>query len=204
MCSAPSGAPTRRGQPAVVLLHVLTHVSHGEAQVQRGERPLGHSARARGEAMRDRKQRRGDEQRAHDARSGTPPSPSRHRSPVESLIGSGKILPGTFDSPKSSTRQFQPCRSRWTWSQHLPSENMALGPHTVGRKLLWSIALPGLIVALLGAGTSGARPAGRCRTQRIARRSPWRSSSPPPSRYRRRITHIRTARWRRCSSRIHA
>jgi diguanylate cyclase (GGDEF)-like protein len=29
---------------------------------------------------------------------------------------------------------------------------MALGPHTVGRKLLWSIALPGLIVALLGAG----------------------------------------------------
>ena len=28
---------------------------------------------------------------------------------------------------------------------------MALGPHTVGRKLLWSIALPGLIVALLGA-----------------------------------------------------
>jgi diguanylate cyclase (GGDEF)-like protein len=29
---------------------------------------------------------------------------------------------------------------------------MALGPHTVGRKLLWSIALPGLIVAFLGAG----------------------------------------------------
>jgi diguanylate cyclase (GGDEF)-like protein len=29
---------------------------------------------------------------------------------------------------------------------------MALGPHTVGRKLLWSIALPGLVVALLGAG----------------------------------------------------
>jgi diguanylate cyclase (GGDEF)-like protein len=29
---------------------------------------------------------------------------------------------------------------------------MAQGPHTVGRKLLWSIALPGLIVALLGAG----------------------------------------------------
>jgi diguanylate cyclase (GGDEF)-like protein len=29
---------------------------------------------------------------------------------------------------------------------------MALGPHTVGRKLLWSIALPGLIVAMLGAG----------------------------------------------------
>lgn len=29
---------------------------------------------------------------------------------------------------------------------------MALGPHTVGRKLLWSIALPGLIVALLGVG----------------------------------------------------
>ncbi len=29
---------------------------------------------------------------------------------------------------------------------------MALGPHTVGRKLLWSIALPGLIVAVLGAG----------------------------------------------------
>ncbi|MDY7224796.1 GGDEF domain-containing protein [Hyalangium rubrum] len=29
---------------------------------------------------------------------------------------------------------------------------MALGPHTVGRKLLWSIALPGLIIALLGAG----------------------------------------------------
>ncbi|WP_224245235.1 GGDEF domain-containing protein [Hyalangium gracile] len=29
---------------------------------------------------------------------------------------------------------------------------MALGPHTVGRKLLWSIALPGLIVALIGAG----------------------------------------------------
>ncbi|XXF75558.1 diguanylate cyclase [Myxococcaceae bacterium GXIMD 01537] len=29
---------------------------------------------------------------------------------------------------------------------------MALGPDTVGRKLLWSIALPGLIVALLGVG----------------------------------------------------
>jgi len=29
---------------------------------------------------------------------------------------------------------------------------MALGPHTVGRKLLWSIGLPGLVVALLGAG----------------------------------------------------
>ncbi|MBN1210134.1 MAG: diguanylate cyclase [Myxococcaceae bacterium] len=29
---------------------------------------------------------------------------------------------------------------------------MALVPHTVGRKLLWSIALPGLIFALLGAG----------------------------------------------------
>jgi len=29
---------------------------------------------------------------------------------------------------------------------------MALAPHTVGRKLLWSIALPALIIALLGAG----------------------------------------------------
>ncbi len=31
-------------------------------------------------------------------------------------------------------------------------ENMNLGSHTIGRKLLWSIALPGFLVALLGAG----------------------------------------------------
>ncbi|MFP2913590.1 diguanylate cyclase, partial [Pyxidicoccus sp. 3LFB2] len=29
---------------------------------------------------------------------------------------------------------------------------MPLGPDTVGRKLLWSIGLPGLLVALLGVG----------------------------------------------------
>ncbi|MFP2898848.1 diguanylate cyclase, partial [Corallococcus sp. 4LFB] len=29
---------------------------------------------------------------------------------------------------------------------------MALGSETIGRKLLWSIALPGLVVALLGVG----------------------------------------------------